>query len=94
MKLEDPENFSWQTTARGFNKLEHVHLIFDDRKDMAFLMEFIEMFVENQNSLRKITLEFLDYHEHSTLIKLQSNVRFMECSKFINITLKRHFSYF
>lgn len=92
MKVSFPNWASWQIAARRFNQLKHIHLDLSSEKIGPFedLMEFIEMFVENQNSLRKVTLQFDNLYIFAKVIikELRSNIKFMTWSKVITFNLQ------
>lgn len=89
MKLYYPERFSWLAAVRGFNQLLHVHLVFGSLEKIGYfkgLMRFVEIFVDYQISLRKVTLEFrkLGRAEKDIIKQLKRDVKFMQWSKVIN----------
>lgn len=88
MKLRFPPILSCQIAARGFKKLQHVCLEFNYAKEITsveHLIRMIEVFVENGNVPRKISLEFLEYKdEEKAMIKeLQTHPKFLEWCKII-----------
>lgn len=86
MRIRFPARFTCRVAARHFKQLKHVQL---DLKNVSAidpedLIEFIETFIENGTSLRKVTLQLPRYGGQKKIIKnLQSNIRFRELSKVI-----------
>lgn len=88
MSLSCPERISWRLAARGFNQVQHVCVEFNHEEKIGVferIMEFIEEFVENQASLRKVTLDFYNWRDgkKDMIQKIQCDNKFMKWSKVI-----------